>query len=79
MHKFLFFPHVPYHVTTFISVINELNSCDVSIVYADHLKHYGTKKIKEYRINLRQLRTEFFKILQLLDLLFSRYANRHKQ
>jgi len=47
MHKFLFFPHVPYHVTTFISVINELNSCDVSIVYADHLKHYGSKKIKE--------------------------------
>ena len=47
MHKFLFFPHVPYHVTTFFSVINELNSCDVSIVYADHLKHYGSKKIKE--------------------------------
>ena len=48
--KILFFPHVPYHANTFIFVIKELNDCEAVIVYADHLKHYGSIKIKESNI-----------------------------
>ena len=53
--KILFFPHVPYHANTFISVIKELNDCEAVIVYADHLKHYESNKIKESNIKQYKL------------------------
>lgn len=50
MYKFLFFPHVPYHVNTFVPIIKELGNHNASIIYSDHLKYYGRGEILESQI-----------------------------
>jgi len=50
VYKFLFFPHVPYHVNTFVPIIKELGNHNASIIYSDHLKYYGRGEILESQI-----------------------------